>query len=398
MCSEKGDLDLSALPDLPTQARVDIHPYFGRINASLAAALIQQLSKPLDTVLDPFCGSGTVLQEALLAQRRPIGWDSSPLATMIARTRLLGNGGEAAALDSLAAALWEYSDGAGAFRKSVPPGCDVPPMARVHRTNMWFSAIALKELAFIKTRLAELLPMGHTPEALIAWTAFSRIIVRASNQQGESSYRRIERTFDEGAVIGLFLDSLRQTRAAVASASRARQQVSLPLQSSEILECDSRFGPPPTNTVGVDLVITSPPYLMAWDYGLYHKFRFYWLDFDLDEYEFAEIGRHLRRKNDDVERYTEDMAMVFKTLSLHLVEGGRIAMINAPSVVHGKLIDTNKILVQSAAQTGFECREQIKSIPIPGPHHGMYASLSSRNTNTAGRSGKREHVLVFERG
>ena len=45
------------------------------------------LSKPGDIVLDPFCGSGTVLLEAQLANRRAYGADSNPLARLIARVK-----------------------------------------------------------------------------------------------------------------------------------------------------------------------------------------------------------------------------------------------------------------------------------------------------------------------
>src|SRR5207247_2330951 len=102
-----------------------------------------------------------------------------------------------------------------------------------------------------------------------------------------------------------------------------------------------------------DLVVTSPPYLMSWDYGLYHKFRFYWLDFDLDAYEETEIGRHLRRKKDDIERYRADMTGAFKSMSLALSTGARIVMINAPSVVYGKKVDTNVILEECAEAAGW---------------------------------------------
>src|SRR5207302_1075255 len=45
---------------------------------------ISALSQPGDIVLDPFCGSGTVLLEALLAGRTPVGADSNPFARALA--------------------------------------------------------------------------------------------------------------------------------------------------------------------------------------------------------------------------------------------------------------------------------------------------------------------------
>lgn len=46
------------------------------------------LSKKGDTILDPFTGSGTVMLEAILAQRNAIGADANPLARLISRVKV----------------------------------------------------------------------------------------------------------------------------------------------------------------------------------------------------------------------------------------------------------------------------------------------------------------------
>ncbi|MCK5640973.1 MAG: hypothetical protein KAJ19_09260, partial [Gammaproteobacteria bacterium] len=69
---------------------LDIHPYFGRVDPALAKLLVSAFSQPGDTVLDPFCGSGTVLHTAILSGRSAVGWDSSPLATLISSAKLTG--------------------------------------------------------------------------------------------------------------------------------------------------------------------------------------------------------------------------------------------------------------------------------------------------------------------
>jgi len=61
-------------------AKLLLHiPYFFLQNATL--------SKPGDAVLDPFCGSGTVLVEALLSGRHAIGADCNPLARLITKVK-----------------------------------------------------------------------------------------------------------------------------------------------------------------------------------------------------------------------------------------------------------------------------------------------------------------------
>jgi hypothetical protein len=56
------------------------HSYPARMHPATARKLIDGLSEPGGSVLDPFCGSGTVLVEGLLAARRVVGVDANPLA------------------------------------------------------------------------------------------------------------------------------------------------------------------------------------------------------------------------------------------------------------------------------------------------------------------------------
>ncbi len=61
-----------------------IYPYRGKISALDAAHVVAQLP-PEDVLLDPFCGTGTILYEAQLRGMKAIGVDNNPLACTIAR-------------------------------------------------------------------------------------------------------------------------------------------------------------------------------------------------------------------------------------------------------------------------------------------------------------------------
>ena len=61
-----------------------IYPYRGKMSALDAAHVISQLSTSA-VLLDPFCGTGTIIYEAQTRGMRTIGVDNNPLACVIAR-------------------------------------------------------------------------------------------------------------------------------------------------------------------------------------------------------------------------------------------------------------------------------------------------------------------------
>ncbi len=79
------------LPALNSADRFNhlVHPYPAKLLVHIPYFFLANdlLSKPGDIVLDPFCGSGTVLVEAQLANRRAYGADANPLARLIARVK-----------------------------------------------------------------------------------------------------------------------------------------------------------------------------------------------------------------------------------------------------------------------------------------------------------------------
>lgn len=67
-----------------------MHKYWARKPWYFVKRCIEHYTRPGDTVLDPFCGSGVTLAEGLASGRRVIGVDANPVATMITRLTCAG--------------------------------------------------------------------------------------------------------------------------------------------------------------------------------------------------------------------------------------------------------------------------------------------------------------------
>jgi hypothetical protein len=81
---QRGDSPRSERDD-PDRFHVHgFHSYPARMHPATASRLVRGLSAEGATVLDPFCGSGTVLVEGMIAGRRMIGTDLNPLAVRLA--------------------------------------------------------------------------------------------------------------------------------------------------------------------------------------------------------------------------------------------------------------------------------------------------------------------------
>jgi DNA modification methylase len=64
-----------------------LHEYPARMIPQIARRLIVRYTKEKDMILDPFCGSGTTLVEARLANRNAIGNDINPFACLLAKVK-----------------------------------------------------------------------------------------------------------------------------------------------------------------------------------------------------------------------------------------------------------------------------------------------------------------------
>jgi DNA modification methylase len=343
-----------------------LHPYPAMMIPQVAARLIDRLSRPGDRILDPFCGSGSVLVEAIAAGRQAVGVDLNPLAVVIARAKTtpIAPATLAAALDAIEAALPRLL-------------ADPPPPPPVPRLEFWFKPEVIPPLAALRAAIVDTREPART--ALLA--TFSEVVRLASNTRA-SEFKLYRYPPDQLArhqpnPLALFRDRARRNAALLAAFT--------PTGQATVSLGDSRRPIPGLADGSVDAVITSPPYgdsRTTVAYGQFSRLSAQWLGLadgrDLDpcliggvptrapappsqrlETALAAIARHDARRAGAVAAFYVDMAACLAEIARVLRPGGSAALVVGNRRVKGIELPTDLILADLAAPLGLLPREVI---------------------------------------
>lgn len=339
--------------DEPTSSLTHgIHPYPAKFPPQIPARLIELLTQPGDVVLDPFCGSGTTLVEALRLNRDTVGTDVNPVAVLAteAKTTSLDTIAELALGDleqTVESDLGRERGEPFLFSKPLAaPGLTSPPS--IPNLERWFSPVAIKEIGLLLDRIEGLrLESART----VARAVLSAILVGVSNQDSETRYVVRPKGLATGDVLASFLRKLREVRGSLLAFRNASS-----LRRARVFLADARKLP--AEQVGpVDAVVTSPPYANAFDYHLYHRHRMYWLGYDPGELRRLEIGSHLnfQRRGNGIETYRSDMHACLRSITKVLKPRRPCAVVVGDSVFFGKVADNAGLIVSAASEVGFKC-------------------------------------------
>ncbi len=246
-----------------------LHPYPARMIPQIARKLIERYSEQKDTILDPFCGSGSVLVESMLLGRNSIGIDINPLALIIAKAKTTPL--EPSELER----LWLGFQGAieedvcglrfNRFEVEIP---------KIPNLEHWFKPQIARELAVIKQHLDAL---KREKAYFFFATCFSLTVRKVSNlKPGEFKIVRMptEKLKKHNPnVLQTFIEHVEERIPKMVKFYRAFDKNVF----CEVLLGDTRKLPLKR---GVDLVVTSPPYgdsRTTVAYGQFSKYPALWL-------------------------------------------------------------------------------------------------------------------------
>lgn len=345
----------------PDEARRHIHgfhSYPARLHPTLARNLLRRLCPAAGSVLDPFCGSGTVLVEARLLGRRAAGVDLNPLAVRLARLKARGRD-EAylrALLDDArrvaAVAADRRKKKAGASRRYPPE--DVAA----------FAPHVLLELDSLRVGI-EISPSAQFQADL--GLILSSLLTKLSLRAGDSAERQVPKRIAAGFASRMFVARTEELLRQFDEFSRLIPPDTL--SSVDVFEADARD----LRVLGeqrFELVLTSPPYPGNYDYLHHHERRLRWLNLDASSFARNEVGARRLLETEPSEqqarsRWLADLGLMLAQIRDHLTPGGVAVFILADSVVRGVPFYNDDLLLSAARSAGLRL---VARASQPRPH------------------------------
>jgi len=359
-------------PGLARALTHGFHSYAGRMHPSTARLAIARFSKPGQDVLDPFCGSGTVLVEAMAAGRKAKGSDASPLAVIIARVRstTLGRDGRQRLVETARQIAEESGERA---RKRQRP--EIPNWAR-RESDRFFPHVALELYG-----LRELI--GGTKEDDVGYAlraCLSSILVKFMRGSEEDEVRRIGR-----GVPSHFFASRAEELVRGLEALERRTPPGTP--APQIHLADARdLGSLAAG--GFDLILSSPPYAGTYDYAEHHDVRFLWLGLSRAKLDRVQVGSRDEGLGSAAQRWRQDRRRWLSEMARVARPGAAIILQVGDGVVAGAPEDASRAVEDEARHIGLA---PVATVSQARPPHDR------RLRDIFAGCPRREHVVLLRK-
>ena len=330
--------------DDPARAHVHgFHTYPARMHPETASWLTRSFVPPAGRVLDPFCGSGTVLVEAMLQGIEAVGSDLNPVAVMLSRCKTrLRSGPELSRLVSRARECAQFAEDrrrarAGASRRFP------------HEDVRLFEPHVLLELDSLRHKIEML---GDDPDRGDLFLALSSVLIKLSRKRGDTSDMVDTRRTAPGFATRLFLGRVEDL---VSRLSDFAAQLPAHVRPARVSQDDATELRAVRGTV--DAVITSPPYAATYDYISHHDLRMRWLSLDGSALSRGEIGSRTAYWNmprgDVRHAWADEIGRFLVAAHRVLPAGGPVVLVMADSAVGDIVLRAEEVVAFVGRETGF---------------------------------------------
>jgi site-specific DNA-methyltransferase (cytosine-N4-specific) len=347
-----------------------LHPYPAKFIPQIPRKAIKAWTKKGELVYDPFVGSGTSVLEASLLGRPSIGTDNNSVAFLVSKAKTATY----SPLDIVS--LKGFADNLDVMLPKTKAQAKLIPDNK--NFLYWFSDEVLEKLAALK----KLILAEQEPRQTLLMAVFSSIIVRVSFQDSDTRYAKIERVVNPSDVGKNFKAKLIEVIERLPEINVAGRA------AAHVYQADAR-SVPFIKSESVSLVVTSPPYLNAYDYHKYHRQRIHWIGGSVEFSRDKEIGCHdvFTRPRATPEKYFVDMEACFSEWQRITRKGGRCLIVIGDAIVSRQPVFVADIFVDLMKKLSFPLESRwIRELPT-----------TKRSFNVTNSRINQEHVLLFRK-
>ena len=355
------------------------HAYPARMHPVTASRLLEAFAPVGGVVLDPFCGSGTVLVESMLLGRPAVGTDLNPIAIALSRLKTRPRApGELEALVSAAHTIAEFAGErrkarAGATRRYPPEDTEI------------FDPHVLLELDGLRHGIATLY-QGDLREDLLL--VLSAILVKVSKKESDTVARAEPKRIAAGYPARLFV---KKTEELAARLGELEARLPSPRPSARLYLNDAtRLDALASDSV--DAIVTSPPYVATYDYLAHHALRLRWLGMDARAFESDELGARRRYATLGPDaawsRWSEELHALLTAAARVARPGAPVILLMADSAVGDQALPADEIVADVASHTSLVCVARASQVR---PHFHQETQDAFRTRPRA------EHALLLRK-
>ena len=247
-----------------------IHGYPAKFPAFITSKALEYAEHKgvtVQTVADIFCGCGTTAVEAKKNGKNFWGWDINPVATLIAEVKTRHY--KDAKLEEYFIAIKKKFNTMRVGKKEYGDVND--------RIKYWFEPESIIDLLRLKKAIESQIPV-HSFYRKFFLCAFSNILKPTSRWLTKSIKAQIDPYKEPHPVMEAFEKQFMRMR----TANRSNE---FPPGKHTTRIMNRNFLAVRTKKCAPDLIVTSPPYVVSYDYAEIHQLSALWLDFVSDHRE-----------------------------------------------------------------------------------------------------------------
>lgn len=346
------------------------HAYPARMHPQIARSVLQAWARPEARLLDPFCGSGTVLVEGMCVHARGTGVDLNPIALRLSEIKC-----SLRDATTRARFLERLEQVVAASKRRVRGRVRVrAPLNATERG--WYEPHVLAELGGLHAEIATVKPKTDRRALQMVLSA---IVVKFSRQRAETSLEQVEKRIGKGVVTDFFDRKARElVRRWEALAETCGGATPPSLHEGDATQLEQvlprqRF----------ELVVSSPPYGGTYDYATHHERRLPWLGINPRQLRQAELGarRNLseRDRAEAVRTWDREVSAMLTSIARVLTPDGLCVLLLGDGDVGGRRVPADEQLRRLAPSAGLE----------------LHAWASAPRLDRRGRDPRSEHLALL---